>query len=344
MLNFANAKIPCAVVHHLPNPSIGNPSFAKDTFEPDESLSEQVFDYLKRLFPNPEYFKFGYTNGDFVLNPVYNYACNTFDDEAQFLEHSTRIAKTLLDHSKSELIKDGDLLIFYIKGILFEDNEILDAICLLKIESKSKFIQLSQTNELIVSEGIDYQSIDKACLILHNERKFGLKVLNKDRSNIGNASKYWQDDFLHLIRFDNEYLFTNQYIKLTANFIKQKTSGFNPEDNVEQAASLQKAQKYFQKNENFVEEEFVHEVFDKPAQKAEFARYKALNEENTNMSYPKEFEISPEGVKKIERVFKSVIKLDKNFHIYVHGDTRKIIKGEDNEGRKFYTLYYDSES
>ena len=56
------------------------------------------------------------------------------------------------------------------------------------------------------------------------------------------------------------------------------------------------------------------------------------------------FEISDYAVKKQSRVFKSIIKLDKNFHIYVHGDKNKIEKGTDHEGRKYYILYYDDES
>ncbi|MFN6039537.1 MAG: nucleoid-associated protein, partial [Bacteroidota bacterium] len=39
-----------------------------------------------------------------------------------------------------------------------------------------------------------------------------------------------------------------------------------------------------------------------------------------------------------------VIKLDKNFHIYVHGKHEFIEKGFDEEkGKKFYKLYFDSE-
>jgi hypothetical protein len=39
------------------------------------------------------------------------------------------------------------------------------------------------------------------------------------------------------------------------------------------------------------------------------------------------FSISAEAVKKQSRVFKSVLKLDKNFHIYIHGDKELIERG-----------------
>ena len=54
------------------------------------------------------------------------------------------------------------------------------------------------------------------------------------------------------------------------------------------------------------------------------------------------FYISDKAVKKQARSFKSVIKLDKNFHIYVHGNRSLIEQGEDEKGR-FYKVYYNEE-
>jgi hypothetical protein len=49
------------------------------------------------------------------------------------------------------------------------------------------------------------------------------------------------------------------------------------------------------------------------------------------------------AVKKQARVFKNVIKLDKNFHIYVHGDRNLIERGADENGT-FYKIYYKEEN
>ena len=58
-----------------------------------------------------------------------------------------------------------------------------------------------------------------------------------------------------------------------------------------------------------------------------------------------EFDINSEAVKKMKRVFKSVIKLDKNFHIYVHGNRNNIKKGYDEENNmSFYQLFFKEES
>ena len=55
------------------------------------------------------------------------------------------------------------------------------------------------------------------------------------------------------------------------------------------------------------------------------------------------FAINDAAVKKNARIFKSVIKLDKNFHIYIHGDRKLIQQGQDENG-KYYMLYFEEEN
>jgi hypothetical protein len=55
------------------------------------------------------------------------------------------------------------------------------------------------------------------------------------------------------------------------------------------------------------------------------------------------FKISQQAVKKQARVFKSVLKLDRNFHIYIHGDRELIQQGVERDGRKYYKIYYNEE-
>ena len=72
----------------------------------------------------------------------------------------------------------------------------------------------------------------------------------------------------------------------------------------------------------------------------EFIEYEEVYEVDVN----DHFEISKNAVKKQARFFKSIIKLDKNFHIYVHGNRKMIEQGVDDEGKKYYKLYYDAEN
>ena len=67
-------------------------------------------------------------------------------------------------------------------------------------------------------------------------------------------------------------------------------------------------------------------------------------ESDKNMQLQDSFKVSNAAVKQQKGIFKSVIKLDKNFHIYVHGNRKMIERGEDEMGRKFYKLYYNNET
>jgi hypothetical protein len=57
-----------------------------------------------------------------------------------------------------------------------------------------------------------------------------------------------------------------------------------------------------------------------------------------------DFDVSQTAVKKNQKYMRSVIKLDKNFHIYIHGRHDYVERGFDEEkGQKYYKLYYVNE-
>ena len=86
---------------------------------------------------------------------------------------------------------------------------------------------------------------------------------------------------------------------------------------------------------NFVQDESVIESF---------SNFKSDYEQDMQISISEDFPINNQAVKKQQRHFKSIIKLDKNFHIYVHGDHTKIRKGIDGDGNKYYQIFYDEET
>jgi hypothetical protein len=66
---------------------------------------------------------------------------------------------------------------------------------------------------------------------------------------------------------------------------------------------------------------------------------------NADFDMEENFEISAHAVKRQAKIFKSVLKLDKNFHIYIHGNREMIEKGFDEAvGKHYYKLFFDSES
>ena len=92
-------------------------------------------------------------------------------------------------------------------------------------------------------------------------------------------------------------------------------------------------------------QEFATEVIHHEEVVNTFMDYKKNFESARNFEIGDEFDINLSAVKKQQRVFKTVLKLDKNFHIYIHGRRDLVEKGVDEmTGRKFYKLYYDEES
>ncbi len=75
-----------------------------------------------------------------------------------------------------------------------------------------------------------------------------------------------------------------------------------------------------------------------------FQDYKQDYAQKNDVHLFDEFQISDNAVKGQKKHFKSIIKLDKKFHVYVHGGHGDMEKGYDEErGKKFYKLYYESE-
>jgi hypothetical protein len=62
------------------------------------------------------------------------------------------------------------------------------------------------------------------------------------------------------------------------------------------------------------------------------------------VEWDESFDIDLAAVKKQGKVFKSILKLDKNFHIYIHGRQDLIERGFDEaKGKHFYKVYFEQE-
>jgi hypothetical protein len=106
-----------------------------------------------------------------------------------------------------------------------------------------------------------------------------------------------------------------------------------------------RAAKYFQDNETFDQAEFSEQVLKRPAFTQIFEEQKADFESTLTTAIPPEVDINERAVKKHSKRFtKSVIKLDKNFHLYVHGNEEMIERGvDDQKGLNFYKIYFKKE-
>ena len=105
---------------------------------------------------------------------------------------------------------------------------------------------------------------------------------------------------------------------------------------------LNETMKYFQEQESFSMDDFSEKVIRQPEVVESFSRFRQEYEQDRDIRIEDEFGISDSAVRKQARSYKSVIKLDRNFHIYVHGNRNLLEQGEDEKG-KFYKVYYEEE-
>ena len=132
-------------------------------------------------------------------------------------------------------------------------------------------------------------------------------------------------------------------MNITKNFVtKQLTEEFEV-SKTDQIDLLNRSVEYFKTNDSFNKEQFENEIFNNSDVIDSFRDFDQKFRDENNIEINEEFAISNQAVKKQARIFKSVLKLDKNFHIYIHGNRELIEKGVDDHGRKFYKIFYVEE-
>lgn len=310
--------------------------------ELDEASKKSLYTYCFSSFKNDEKYVF-HNQLDLAYNETMACAKKIFDDNESFLEQSQYLARLLYDKSKHPAIKSGDLIVAYFAGCEVE-GYITDAIGLYKFENTTHFLSLNckEDDVRITSlEGFDLKRVDKAALIFNINSEQGYSLAIIDNCNKGDA-KYWTEDFLQVKPKEDEYHHTRALLSAAKGFITKSM----PEEITkgEKAELMDKTLRYFQDNESFDMKDFRSIVIGDEQLSSDFGAYIDSFKERNDIEIPEQFSISASAVKKSARSMKSVIKLDKNFHIYVHGGEGLIKKGYDpGSGMAFYQLFFKEE-
>jgi hypothetical protein len=302
--------------------------------------------YFFSHFQRPEFYAFTFTDNQIDLNPVFAHASKIFERPETLHEHSQFLAKHLYAQSNHPNIKSGDLLMAHVKEILIDD-EMVDAIVILKSESKEDFLKLQhhQKNFLVdLDKGININQLDKGCIILNTEKETGFKLCIIDHLNKNRDAIYWKSDFLKVKARADNYHATANFIQMTKSFVKDRLKPLYELDKTEEAVILNRSKEFFKNQEEFDQEEYELNVFKDANHQADFKDYMVDYQTEKSVELPSTFSISEEAFKNKSRVFKSILKLDKNFHVYIHGKRDMIEKGVDENGRKYYKIYYENES
>lgn len=345
MFQSSTSRLSSLVVHYVGNKLKDEDlRLSDDASGMDEPTKNVVWDFVTSAFKAPDFYQFTHA-ADLELNSVYSIARELFKDPGRLVEQSSKFARLLFEASQHPQVKSGELLVIYFEKLVY-NNISAPAIALFKSERKQPFLFTEEQEsvlELFSYKGISPAKVDKACLIFNDSEEDGYNLLCVDNLNRGEEAKFWMEDFLKVKSRSTEFSKTTSLIEMTKSFID---TDLGQEYGLERDKSidlLNKSKDYFKESEEFEHEDFGLKVFEDKAIGDRFKDYVASRDRD-DMKLSESFPISQEAVKKKQRVFKSVLKLDKNFHVYIHGNREMVEKGVDENGRKYYKLYYDEES
>ncbi len=345
MFNNTHLAINSAAVHFVGNKLKDDElKLSTELSSFDEPTLQILWRYVSGGFKAPDFYQFTHV-ADLEMNNMFKMAERIFSNQDDFLKPSQDIAKLLFDCSQHPQIKSGELIVMYFKKLHCDDFS-ADAIGIFKSEKKEPFL-FTQEDDSIIDihsfQGISPTKVDKACLIFNQAKEDGYQVLAVDNLNKGEEAKFWFEDFLKIKPRSTQFSKTTEIISLTKDFILNDLDSDSLLDKTEQMDLLNKSASFFKENDSFDQEEFAVEVFEDKAVADRFRSY-TLERDSNDFNFEEGFDISQQAVKQKQRVFKSVLKLDKNFSVYIHGNKEMIEKGVDESGRKYYKLYFDEEN
>ncbi|MBK1442006.1 nucleoid-associated protein [Parapedobacter sp. ISTM3] len=314
----------------------------------DELLGQLLMHYFLSPFAKVnEVYRLFHASGTLALNEVFHFSKAFFQGELGFHELSQQLCKHLFEASNHPNIKGGELYVVRLRGVQLE-GELHEAVGIFKSEHKETYLKVSPRQGAFdvdyEQEAININKLDKGCLIVNTEQEEGYKVLVVDQTNRQQEALYWKDDFLGLRIRNDAFHQTGNFLKVYKKFVDEGLDEAFDLERTDKIDLLNRSMDYFKDKETFKQEEFEEEVLGNPKAISLFNDYRQQFEEAYESPFGDQFDISNQAVKKVQAAFKSVLKLDKNFHIYVHGKREYIEKGYDEEkGMNFYKLYFKEE-
>lgn len=334
-------------VHHIGNKANGESLLLTNgVFSPGETIKSLLQTYFLSPFKNEQFYNLWHEDR-LVENKVFKSVSTIFDDPDTFVEQSRKLAEWLFEQSTHPKIKDGEFYVALFRECHIEGEEV-DAIGLFKSENKDTYLKVYATgNQMSVESdaGFNINKLDKGCLIYNLERENGYVVSVVDNTNRGADALYWIDGFLGLRMRSDAYSHTSHTMTMCKKFINEELPQTFEVSKADQADMLNRSLSYFKEEETFSLDDFNQKVMLQPEVMQTFNNYCEKFAEEYAVDIPDEFNLSDQAVKKESRGMKSVVKLDKNFHIYIHGDRARIKRGVDEEtGLRYYQLLFESES
>lgn len=344
MLDNTSTVLGKVAVHYVGNSSQDQDLILSqdELYLEDDLLPLLLKQYFLHSFKDQSLYVFQHET-DIALNEVMHHVNHIFENEDDFLLQSQALAKLLYDKSDHPKVKGGEFYIVQFKDCVIDD-ELCDAVGLFKSENKDSYLKIyhEKSNVAISSDaGVSINKLDKGCLIFNIEKEQGYKLMIIDNTNKGSEAQYWMNNFLNVKPREDKFYHTKNYLDMCNTFCEEYIDTVIDAPRNEVLKIKENAMNYFTSKEVFNKQEFEEEALQEPIIIEAFKDYKTTFFNNNEITSFDEFDISEKAVKKAQKVFKSILKLDKNFHIYLHGRHDLIERGYDEEkGMYFYKTYF----
>jgi hypothetical protein len=264
-----------------------------------------------------------------------------FHQPGNFHDFSLELTREWI-RTQPENLKFREMIVCQFMNLLIED-EYITGIGIFLTNSKEHFLKIERTSgdfSITLNEGLNLKKLTDCVLLLP-----GLGNSQSDlffKQNMYDfESHFMVDHFLKAKPVSNDFYNTSHQLNILKTYVDHELEDEAP---LEKMDKMNRSMEYFKNHDHFDQKEFESAIFDDSEHQAAFEKFRQQYAQEKDLQIVDEFDIAPNALKKKSHYIRSVIKLDKNFHIYVHGNRHNIIRGYDPErGKHFYQLYFDEE-
>lgn len=347
MIQFEQSTIDSIVIHKIGMKAAQEGDSMRENFYSkheiqfiDEQTQMILNTYFSLALKSPDLYRFKDNNAT-----VANEISQVFKDKSKFYESSIRLAEALYDILDETDETRSEFYVVHFSNCQVDDQTV-DAIGIFKSEHKETFLKILQNENEVNFQadcGISLKKLDKGCIIFNIDEEYGYLLKAHDSSKGDNV--YWIDNFLEAKVIENEYFNTESFLKICKEFNDECLAQDENIKNEERIRFLQNSLNYFQTNPTFNADQFNKEIIGNEYVIEQFDNFKQRYRNQFDVEAPSSFNIDEIAVKKSKKYLRSVIKLDKNFHIYVHSRPEYLERGYDeNKGKSFYKVFFEVES
>ena len=347
MITCDDAVIEKMVVHRVGNKTNNEPlKISPCPFLIHGEIGSVLLKYFTSNFKSPQTYHL-FSEGGVDKNLVYQCVKEIFNDENELYSQSVKLAQYLYEVSEHPNIKSGELYITRLSQC-FIDGDVVDAVGIFKSENKETYLKVFPKGDgfdIESESGININKLDKGCIIFNKEQEEGYVATVVDVSNKGGEAAYWTDGFLGLAARHDSFFNTEHAINLCRGFVTEYLPSEYEMTKADQAELLSKTSDYMKEYKQFDVNKYANDVIGNNELQEKFEDYRFRYEKDFDMDFSDNFAISEQAFRKGQRGFRSILKLDKNFTVYIHGSHNRIEQGEDEDtGLKYYKFLYDNEN